>query len=424
LLACQASATSGPAAPNRLAYVGLDDHVYVVAPDAGDPRRVSALPGEAPVPAGQRFARWPTWAPDGRQLAFMRFEVSQVEPNRAAVFTSSLDEKPPKRIWESSEAFPIYLAWTPDGGSLTLLTGRGSDSLSLWLLDSSAANGPRLLVEGGPIYFAWSPDGQRVLLHVNGDRTLTDRATLAMGRLSQLERPEPLASAPTAFRAPSWAPNGERVAFIASMPGGQAALAVQPSSATEPARIAVVGSDTAVLWSPTGDLLAFSTRAGDRPLLYHGLETVRPDGNDRRRVTEADLLGFAWSPDGKRLAFAALDLPRGALTWTIADADGRNQRQVASFAPSEDQLRMFAFFDQYAQSHALWSPDGRYLVYSGTPPNPRWSSSQPSLAPDAEDEQEPSTQIYIVPVDGSAPARALAAGEIASWPTGAPGRAR
>jgi TolB protein len=354
----------------------------------------------------------------------MRFEVSQVEPNRAAIYTSALDDTPPKRVWESMDAFPIYLAWTPDGGALTLLTGRGSDNLSLWLLDPSSASGPHRLIEGGPIYFAWSPDGQRILFHANGDRLLSDRAVLAMGRVGQPGQIEPLSVAPSAFRAPSWAPTGERVAFVAAVPGGQAALAVQPATEAEPARIAPVGSDTAVLWSPTVDLIAFSTRAGDRPLLYRGLDTVRPDGSDRRRVTEADLLGFSWAPDGKRLAFAALDLPRGALTWTVADADGRNQRQVASFAPSEDQLRMFAFFDQYAQSHAVWSPDGRYLVYSGTPPNPRWSGAQPSLAPDADEDEAPTSQVYIVPADGSAPARALVGGEIASWPTGTPRRSR
>src|SRR6266571_793292 len=73
-------------APGRLAYVGSDGQVYTLPLEGGEPRRVSGVPGETPVPAGERFTRWPTWARDGQRWAFMRFEVSRVAEDRATVY--------------------------------------------------------------------------------------------------------------------------------------------------------------------------------------------------------------------------------------------------------------------------------------------------------------------------------------------------
>ena len=43
----------------------------------------------------------------------------------------------------------------------------------------------------------------------------------------------------------------------------------------------------------------------------------------------------------------------------------RSDMPLLDFVPSRDQLTMFQFFDQYAYSHSLWSPDSRSLVFAG-----------------------------------------------------------
>jgi hypothetical protein len=37
---------------------------------------------------------------------------------------------------------------------------------------------------------------------------------------------------------------------------------------------------------------------------------------------------------------------------------------LQGFLPTRDMLYFLSFFDQFAQSHRLWSPDSRYLVYA------------------------------------------------------------
>ena len=49
----------------------------------------------------------------------------------------------------------------------------------------------------------------------------------------------------------------------------------------------------------------------------------------------------------------------------MLDVASGSTTNLVDFAPSPDQLTMFQFFDQYAYSHRLWSPDSRFLVFSG-----------------------------------------------------------
>ena len=61
---------------------------------------------------------------------------------------------------------------------------------------------------------------------------------------------------------------------------------------------------------------------------------------------------------------------------------------------------MFAFFDQYAYSNNLWSPDGRSLVYSARDPDANGTGG---------------TTIQVISIDGSSPPRVIAPGHLAFW---------
>jgi TolB protein len=37
--------------------------------------------------------------------------------------------------------------------------------------------------------------------------------------------------------------------------------------------------------------------------------------------------------------------------------------RLAAFLPSRDMIYYLQFYDQFARSHRLWSPDNRYFVY-------------------------------------------------------------
>jgi Tol biopolymer transport system component len=110
--------------------------------------------------------------------------------------------------------------------------------------------------------------------------------------------------------------------------------------------------------------MAWGSRSQQDRLTYAGIEIVTTDARTRVKVTDDPVVAFFWSPDGKHLAFVTLDRSGGSFTWQVADADGSNVRRLSSFTPTEDEVRILAFFDQYAISHGAWAPDGSALVYS------------------------------------------------------------
>ena len=62
------------------------------------------------------------------------------------------------------------------------------------------------------------------------------------------------------------------------------------------------------------------------------------------------------------------------------------------------------FFDQYAVSNNLWSPDSESLVFAGKLVNRAESIEENSL-----------NEIFILDVNGSSEPRILASGRLASW---------
>jgi len=84
-------------------------------------------------------------------------------------------------------------------------------------------------------------------------------------------------------------------------------------------------------------------------------------------LSDRPVIAFYWSPDGQNLAFLTLDTVNGriGLRWNIWD--GRATRQYAGFFPSQELLENYIpFFDQYAQSHRIWSPQSDAIVFAGT----------------------------------------------------------
>ena len=332
-------------------------------------------------------------------------------PPAAEVWTVEPDGSGLRRIWESGDLAPIYMPWSPDGSALALLAQR-RENLELFLVDPAGGIPPRKVADGNPLYSAWSPDAAELLIHAGGDHRVNPAAELAVVRVAGPEGRRPLAMQPGDFRAPAWSPDGSKVAVVAEAPGSTAVLAVANAAGGDVVRIAPLSEEVAFTWAPGGDHLAFSSRAPGERLLYRGLEVVKSDGSGRAQVTPEPVIAFFWSPDGARLAFAAVDRQAQALAWFVTDATGKSPRRVAQFLPSEEQVRHFAFFDQYAQSHGVWSPDGRYLTYAGT------SGGGPN-----EPAGPRGSRVFVVPADGSAEPRAVVDGNIGIWPT-RPGTAR
>jgi TolB protein len=121
-------------------------------------------------------------------------------------------------------------------------------------------------------------------------------------------------------------------------------------------------------WSPRGDQVAFAVRPGSDVPFYGPIHVFDTITGQTQQLTgeQFQILGFFWAPDGRRMGYLTrLDVP-GAMwmQWRVFDLSEKQDRGFSAFHPAPLMRFMVHSFNQYAQSHRLWSPDGRYLVYA------------------------------------------------------------
>ena len=407
-----------PLPPARAAFVAEDGQVSVLPLAGGTPQRVSDvatyLPQEAAPGRQEPSAHWPAWSPDGARLAFVRMLMGSTDTLIVAqLWTVLPDGSDPRKVWEADDQEPIYFAWAPNSRQIAMLVQR-EDDLDLVLLDTGGSEPTRWIGRGNPLYYVWSADSTALLVHVGSTgQSGTSKPELGIIRLgragSEPDSYRTLGVIPSEFRTPGWSADGRTAAFVAPGPDGAPAVSVVSPEGGDVTRLAATSSFTALALAGDGTRLAWSKRSEQDRIAYDGLEVVTTDGRTRTQVTADLVVAFAWSPDGQRLAFAALDPGNRGLAWYVADAAGANARRLGPFSPSLEQIRLLAFFDQYATSHGLWAPDSSALVYAVGIPGEQRLFGGPSAG-----------AVQVLAVDGGAQARTLTAGNFVALPVPAP----
>ncbi len=391
---------AGKSNVSTIAYIGADDHVYVAEADGSSARRITQTVSGLSTADGWTY-RWPTYSPDGRHLAFAGFRAQAGSLQSSAILGAESDASNARVLLESNQLAPIYLYWSPDNRHLTALV-QTARTLELHLLDTVGSEAPRLLLSGQPLYWSWALDGRTIAVHLGGDAESNPNAWIGVLNTSDAAAaPEHLNDAPGGFRAPAWSPGGDKLAYVA-MSGGASLLSIRDNRG-QVTRVASSPGDVVFAWSPGGDWLAFAFTSASSQAVYDGVEVVRPDGTDRHRLAQDPQVGFYWAPDGKRLAMIGVDSAARQLAWSTIQVDGKGRRQLASFSPAEDFAFQLPFFDQYAQSSSVWSPDGRRLVYAAEGGSDQSNGS-------ASDER-----IMVLDVDGQSGPTPIARGGVAAW---------
>ncbi len=149
-----------------------------------------------------------------------------------------------------------------------------------------------------------------------------------------------------------------------------------------------------------GGKIAFVSERDDNSEIY----VINADGsgltnltnhpsNDGKEGFNAEA-NFAWSPDGKRIAFVS-DRDDDGVSWInseiyVMNADGTDQTRLTT--------------TEAIESHPRWSPDGKRVAYVST------------IQPPPDYDQT----IYIMNADGSGRARLLPEGQSGNYPAWSP----
>lgn len=342
-------ASSPPASPeNQLLVIGVDGNLFLVDAESG---RRFALTTDA---SSQRRYLQPTWSPDGERIAWTR-----LDGRRSMVEISRFDGS--GRAALEAPFAPFYFYWSPVGDRLAYLSNwmtPGQTSIALRIVEFEEGElTVRTLTEGQPLYFSWSPDGKQLLTHISAER---------VELLNLSGEAQSLRISGGQFPAPQWAADGEHLIY--AIADARQRLIVADTAGQEQVELTDYPGRITFLLSPNGERLAYViTDQATRSNTFGPLYVVDVDTLRTREVTSNPVLAFHWSPAGDRLAYMTAEFIRGrvGLRWEVWD--GRRSTPYTGFFPSSVYLENYLpFFDQYAQSHRIWSPESDAFVFAGT----------------------------------------------------------
>ncbi len=223
--------------------------------------------------------------------------------------------------------------WEKNTGRL-IYRDRTSDTISMVLPEEGIPQ--QLTSPDGRAWPTLSPDGQRMAYAAPNAQGVW---TIYLANTYASEQPQALAPG----WSPAWSATGQ-LAYTGCETGEeQCGIIIDNPDDDQPGtRLTNSRDDTAVSWSPAGNLLAYMTNiTGNWDVML-----LNPDGGVSQFTYETSDEGLpAWAPDGSGVAFVS---NRGG-TWAIyvADTQGKNVRRILDLG-----VEMPAWDDQ----RLSWSP--------------------------------------------------------------------
>lgn len=298
--------------------------LYIVAGSGGEPQRLTYLPGDE---------RWPSWTADGH-LVFAAFIDGQWDLQRVPSIPPTGTPSAPVPLTDTPED-ETEPRVSPDGRHVAFVSTRESaeGETDIWMLDLAA------------------------------------EATAARGTLTARRRPVRIVEGRGDEWSPTWAPDGQRIAFAATRdgvgslwvtpvdPGPRSTATAPPAPAGGPVLVSRRAGQIA--WSPDGRTLLV-TGAPDPERGYNG----QPQ-RDRR-----DRLPLFAGPEAYGVRFLPAPLP--------PDSDAAPLTSRVTLPPS----RLLAAFDR------VWDTLAR-LYYRDGPAAERWLALRDTHRPRAAEARDP-----------------------------------
>ncbi len=261
---------------------------------------------------------------------------------------------PPQAAWHRlTHSVDAYASFRSDGRSLVYQSNPGGN-FDLYTIDLDGGE-PKLLLASSAddITPRWSPDG-KTLMFVS-ERDGNPEIYLCDEHGGSLRN---LTKSPSIDIHPCWSHDGKRILFTSNrdkLHDDDFSIYAMNSDGSDVKRITHGPEiDTYASWSPDDARIVTRRQIGDDSEVF----VLDADGTHPLDISN-DPKAFdgwpAWSPDGKRIAWAGGGPDDGNHFIFLIDADGKNRVQLTNFWSDPNWC-----YD----TQPTFSPDGKRLVFT------------------------------------------------------------
>jgi eukaryotic-like serine/threonine-protein kinase len=326
--------------------------IYVTIVASSEIRRLTTDPDDD---------QWPSWSADGREIAFERSPPGLPGPIRIHVMSAL--GGPDRRLND----FPVAnspISWSPDSRYLAAARApSGTDtteSTGIYVIPRQSGEPRRLTQATAPVSDqapAFSPDGRRLAYAHCGAGQACDVEVLDLdAALAPVGAPRRLATSFELINGLTWTRDGTSVIYDSQPAVGVFYLwRVGIDGTRPPERVELAGlGATFPAAARSRDRLAFSRNKSDTDIYRF----------ERGRVSQPVIASSftdsqpEFSPDGRRITFNSARSGEAVEVW-VAAADGSAAHQL-THGPGR------------WQGSPHWSPDGRQIAFDSEAADGHW----------------------------------------------------
>ncbi len=323
-------------------YGGAELWVASNAPDASDFYRVSDAPG---------LNYCPMWSPDSQAIVFVSdrdgCENLWVAPREGGTAERITAFKDGRLLWPSISANGRTIAFERDFGIWTLDLASGATArVPIQVRQDTKMTPVRVQTYTRDVgELALSPDGKKVAFTVRG-KIFADFADKETERDQRQGPAYPISQ--TTFRDSdiAWSPDSRCLAYVSDRHGDEEVYHYDFLTRRESRLTHGSKRKSFPCFSPDGRWIAYAR--GDDEIRLINVAS----GEDRPFVRAHFVFGasFAWSPDSRWLAFCA--------------QDERFFSNLYVQHIEEHQAHQISFLSNLQAAGPLWSPDGRFIIFT------------------------------------------------------------